>query len=124
VIPASRYKNKSEHVVPLVGEVKRLIGDGFSIANFTLLKQRIDAELDIAHWTFHDLRRTARSLMSRAGVDADIAERCLGHTIGGVRGIYDRHSFLEEKRSAFEKLARMVDSILNPPTGNVIALRG
>ena len=39
-------------------------------------------------WRLHDLRRTARSLMSRAGVSADIAERCLGHIIGGVRAVY------------------------------------
>jgi integrase len=123
IIPAARYKNKQEHVVPLVGDVRRLIGDGFGSKNFSELKNRIDAELDIPHWTFHDLRRTARSLMSRAGVDADIAERCLGHTIQGVRGIYDRHSFLEEKREAFAKLAGLVERIVNPQS-NVVALRG
>ena len=44
--------------------------------------------------------------MSRAGVSADHAERCLGHVIGGVRGVYDRHEFADEKRAAFEALAR------------------
>jgi hypothetical protein len=38
----------------------------------------------------HDLRRTARSLMSRAGVAPNIAERCLAHTI---RGVYDRYAY-------------------------------
>jgi integrase len=124
IIPASRYKNKREHVVPLVGNVKQMIGEGFgSSSNFSKIKRRIDAKLSIPHWTFHDLRRTARSLMSRARVDADIAERCLGHTIQGVRGIYDRHSFLEEKRAAFEKLAALVETIVNPQD-NVVALRG
>jgi hypothetical protein len=50
--------------------------------------------------------------MSRAGVNADIAERCLGHVIAGVRGVYDRHSFLEEKRAAFEALAGEITRIL------------
>ena len=50
--------------------------------------------------------------MSRAGVPADHAERCLGHVIPGVRGVYDRHEYLEEKRDAFAKLAAMLDSIL------------
>jgi hypothetical protein len=59
--------------------------------------------------------------MSRAGVDADIAERCLGHVIGGVRGVYDRHSFLEEKRIAFEKLAALIEGIVNPQE-NVVPL--
>ena len=35
--------------------------------------------------------------MSRAGVSADIAERCLGHVISGVRGTYDRHAYFDEK---------------------------
>jgi integrase len=63
-------------------------------------------------WVFHDLRRTARSLMSRAKIPADHAERCLGHVMGGVRGTYDRFEYLEEKRDAFEKLARTIDSIV------------
>jgi hypothetical protein len=46
-----------------------------------------------ANWVIHDLRRTAWSLMSRAGVASDHAARCLGHIIGGVRGVCDRHDF-------------------------------
>jgi hypothetical protein len=68
----------------------------------------------------HDLRRTARSLMSRAGVLSDHAERAIGHVIGGVRGIYDLHEFYSEKRAAFEALASQIDRIVNPPTENVL----
>jgi integrase len=71
-------------------------------------------------WTLHDLRRTARSLMSRAGVNPDIAERCLGHVIGGVRGVYDRHKFVEEMRHAFEALATQIERIVHP-VENVVA---
>jgi integrase len=39
---------------------------------------------DMPHWTIHDLRRTARSLMSDADIRPDIAERVLGHAITGV----------------------------------------
>ena len=53
----------------------------------------------------HDLRRTARSLMSRAGCDVDHSERALGHVVGGVRGVYDRHEFKAEKARVFEALA-------------------
>jgi hypothetical protein len=51
--------------------------------------------------------------MSRAGVPSDIAERVLGHAIGGVRAVYDRHDFLVEKADALEKLAALVDRIIN-----------
>jgi hypothetical protein len=42
--------------------------------------------------------------MSRAGVDADIAERAIGHVIGGIRETYNRYEYLDEKRAAFEAL--------------------
>jgi integrase len=66
----------------------------------------------IPNWTLHDLRRTTRSLMSRAGVPSDHAERCLGHVIGGVRGAYDRHEYRDEKAKAYEALARLVEFIV------------
>jgi integrase len=77
----------------------------------------------IRHWVLHDLRRTARSLMSRAGVSPDIAERCLAHAIGGIRGVYDRHSFIKEKRHALETLAAEIERIVVPPPANVVPLR-
>ena len=68
----------------------------------------------IPNWTLHDLRRTAKTLMVRAGVRPDISERVLGHVIAGVEGTYDRHSYADEKRDALEKLAQIVERILNP----------
>ena len=73
-----------------------------------------------ANWTIHDLRRTARSLMSRAGVRPDIAERVLGHTIKGVEGVYDRHSYREEKAHALRQLAALIDNILTPTDAKVV----
>ena len=60
--------------------------------------------------------------MSRAGVNADHAERCLGHVIGGVRGTSDRHEYHAEKKQAFDALAVQIERIINPPKGNVTAL--
>jgi integrase len=80
-------------------------------------KPKFDKALpaDMPRWTIHDLRRTARSLMSRAGVSSEHAERVLGHVIGGVEGVYDRHSYMDEKAGALEKLAQLIDRIINPP---------
>jgi integrase len=66
-------------------------------------------------WTLHDLRRTGRSLMSRAKVSSDHAERVMGHVIGGVRETYDRYEYLEEKRDALRELAALVEEIVNSP---------
>jgi integrase len=91
--------------------------------NFSVDKRELDAKLPkLPHWTLHDLRRTARSLMSRAGVRPDIAERVLGHAIPGVEGVYDRHSYSAEKADALVRLADLVETILNPPEGNVVAV--
>ena len=73
-------------------------------------------------WTIHDLRRTARTLMTAAGIDPDHAERALGHKIGGVRGVYDRFAYREEKRRAFEAVALQIDYILNPRS-NITPMR-
>jgi integrase len=131
-----------DHVIPLSAAALELIGEkpegakknswyifsttagekafsGFSKAKATLddaiaaIREK-DGRAPIERWTLHDLRRTARTLMSRARVQPDHAERCLGHVIVGVRGVYDRFEFLDEKRAAFEALAALVSRILNP----------
>jgi integrase len=76
--------------------------------------RKADPKVNVERWTHHDLRRTARSLMSRAGCDVDHSERALGHVIGGVRGTYDRHVFKQEKTHVFEALAAQVERILCP----------
>jgi hypothetical protein len=77
-----------------------------------------------AWWRLHDLRRTAKTLMMRAGVRPDISERVLGHVIGGVEGVYDRYEYLVEKRDALSKLAEIVPEIVTQkPDGNILRLR-
>jgi hypothetical protein len=82
----------------------------------------LDENAGVTGWTLHDLRRTARSLMSRAGVPSDHAERCLGHVLPGVRGVYDRHAYHAEKQRTFEALAAQIERIVNPQD-NVVPLR-
>jgi integrase len=84
--------------------------------------RKAEGRAPMKQWQLHDLRRTGRSLMSRAKVDADHAERCMGHLIGGVRETYDRYEYLDEKRKAFEALAGLVALILDPPADNVVKM--
>jgi integrase len=85
-------------------------------------KPRLDRMSGISGWTLHDLRRTARSLMSRARVTPDDAERTLGHAIGGIRGIYDRHAFKDEKADALRRLAALIEGIVHPHAANIVPL--
>jgi integrase len=100
-------------------------GRGNSYANgYSKLKSAFIERLpEMPPWRLHDLRRTARSLMSRAGVRPDIAERVLGHAILGVEGIYDRHQYREEKAQALQMLAGLIENILRPEAANVHRLR-
>jgi hypothetical protein len=61
--------------------------------------------------------------MARVGVADNVAERVLGHAITGVHGIYNRHDYLAEKNDALQRLATLVETIINPPeTTNVVEL--
>jgi integrase len=149
IIPQERYKTGLELVIPLstaaqgvFSAVPKIGKSGFvfttdgrrPLGGFSKFKRNFDtkvvtelrklnSEADLPRWTLHDLRRTARSLMSRADVPSDHAERCLGHVLPGVRGTYDRHEYLVEKRRAFEALAALIDRLVNP-VDNVVALPG
>jgi integrase len=97
-------------------------GDNRWLSGFSKAKDNLDAKLPgIPHWTLHDLRRTARSLMSRAGISTEHSERVLGHATRGIVGVYDRHHYRDEKREALAKLAALIDSIVHPRE-NVVAL--
>jgi integrase len=89
--------------------------------SFGPAKGKFDAKL-AKPWVVHDLRRTARSLMSRAGVRPDIAERVMGHAIAGIEGIYDRHSYRDEKADALARLAALIDAIVHKRTADVLPM--
>lgn len=139
------YKTEIAQTVPLSTAVQAIIGkcgrssgylfsadgkapfSGFSKCLYRLVKninalRKAEGRGAMPHWTLHDLRRTARTYMPRAGVTPDTAERVLGHVITGVRGVYDQHDYLEEKRRALEALAELILGIVTPTDGKVVRL--
>jgi integrase len=95
-----------------------------SFRGFASGKRHINDKLpDMQPWTIHDLRRTARSLMSRAGVSSEHAERVMGHAIGGIEAIYDRHRYAAEKGDALKRLAALIDSIVHPRSAEVVPMK-
>ena len=124
-LPASRNKTGVELVRPLSQAALALLAELPRVCEFVFsrsgrgamggiadLKYRLDQVSGTSGWTIHDLRRTARSLMSRAGTSSDHAERCLGHIMPGIRATYDRHSFIPEMKIAYEQLASLIGSIV------------
>ena len=75
----------------------------------------------------HDLRRTASTLMGRAGVTRADIKSVLGHSGGGdVTLIYDRFDRLPERTAALERLADALRNACRLPgsrTADVIPLR-
>lgn len=126
-IPPERSKNGQPHPVPLsdlaltllrhlrrrFGETQYLIPSrcwrsrhGAPITVRALSQGIRDREehFGVKHFTPHDLRRTAASLMTAAGVPRLHVEKVLNHTIDDVAEIYDRYDYAEEKRAALKRL--------------------
>lgn len=78
---------------------------GSHYSGYSKGKKALDAKVSIPAWRLHDLRRTARSLMSRAGVPPHIAELTIGHVQKGIVATYDRHAYDAEKAQAILDLA-------------------
>jgi integrase len=119
-LPRGRVKNDNGHEVPLsepalaiIASVPRISGrellftttGNTPVSGFSKAKVEIDEACGVEDWTLHDLRRTVASGMARLGVSLPVIEKILNHTSGsfrGVVGIYQRHSYAEEKRAALD----------------------
>ena len=117
---ATSYSKREGYVFPAAH------GGGY-VSGWSKMKRAFDAKVGVTSppvspWAFHDLRRTARSLMSRAGVQPHIAERVMGHAIAGVEGVYDRFAYKEEKADALKRLERQIRDVVTPPPNNVLKL--
>jgi integrase len=152
-LPAERVKNGLRHEVPLSDAAMSIIGTlphikttkGFifttrrdaAVSGFSRAKDGLDATIaaglphgtkELDHWTFHDLRRTVASGMARLGIQIPVIEKILNHSSGtfrGIVGVYQRHSYSEEKRKALEVWSTFVQSVVagQSPT-NVVRLKG
>jgi integrase len=135
LLPDSRNKSKQDLARPLsvaaldaLSAAPRIAGsdfvftyDGGRLGGIGRRKIEFDKASGVSGWVLHDLRRTARSLLSRAGVPAEIAERCLGHLQPGIQQTYDQHKYIAEMANAYERLAALISQIVDPQP-NVVAM--
>jgi integrase len=142
-LPAARAKNSVEHSIPLSDQaadilrsLPRIDGSKFvftingrnPIRGAHQAKRRIDALLPyVPPWVLHDIRRTVASGMARLGVNLPVIEKLLNHVSGsfaGIVGVYQRHSFADEKRAAMQSWARNVEAIVTGETAaNVVSMK-
>jgi integrase len=144
VLPAERTKNGVQHEIPLsasaiaiLKSLPRIDGSDFVLttngeaasSDFGKKKDKLDALLpsDMLDWRLHDLRRSCASGMAKVGIALPVIEKCLNHIGGsfaGIVSVYQKHTFAEEKRRAFDAWARHVEGLVvgKTKTPNVVAL--
>jgi integrase len=143
LLPKERAKNGVEHSIPLSDQaaeilkaLPRIAGSDFvltlngrnPIRGTPLIKRRIDKLAPpMPPWVLHDIRRTVASGMARLGINLPVIEKLLNHVSGsfaGIVGVYQRHSFADEKRTAMAAWSRFVEQLVTGnATANIIELR-
>lgn len=108
------------------------------VSGFSRAKRQIDREIELllrkaqeegtlAEWRYHDLRRTLATGLQRLGVRFEVTEAVLNHISGakgGVAGIYQRHDWRVEKRTALDAWTRHVVALGDgASSGKVVAFR-
>lgn len=105
----------SELVMPGRGSLtKPFASNAMNVALNTALQGH-----DIPAFTIHDLRRTASTLLHENGWPSDVVEKALNHTIGGVRGVYNRAEYADQRREMLQFWADFAGGLT---TKNVLIL--
>ena len=127
-IPKEKSKTKKKFVRPLAPEALKIIKwqietfGGFT--NFVFpsgsYKQHISPQTinklsrsvvkgeQMERWSCHDFRRSLSTILSSNKVELHVTEKMLGHSLGGILAIYNKHDWLEEQREAYELWERLL----------------
>jgi len=96
--------SKSEYVLPSRSSLRK------PISSSTLNAAIRTLELDIQDFVIHDFRRTASTHLHEAGFNSDWIEKALAHEQKGVRGIYNRAEYADQRREMLQWWADFVDA--------------
>jgi len=141
-LPGARTKNGKPHVIPLSAPALTILkarpqngrdfvfGYGKGFTGWAWAKAALDERTGpLEPWVLHDLRRFfSTNAHDKLGVPPHIVEACLGHVSGfksGVSGVYNKATYLDERRRALEKWAAFLEGIIagKQPTAKVVRLR-
>lgn len=98
----------SDYVLPARSRARMARYDGDAAVSKDAMREAIDYWIDqhspkVRRFTPHDLRSTMKSHLRKLGVPREVSEMCLNHKLPGVEGIYDQHTYYDERRGALEK---------------------
>ncbi|NIF54508.1 site-specific integrase [Burkholderia sp. Ax-1724] len=76
---------------------------------------------DFESFSVHDLRRTASTQLHEAGFNSDWIEKCLAHEQRGVRAVYNKAEYAEQRRTMLQAWADTLDGWIakNPASDSV-----
>lgn len=134
VIPKGRMKGRKEHIIYLSDQAMDILtgmkvcamgSDYLMPGRYDIKKPLSNAALnnvidgtvkrinekgiEFEPVTVHDLRRTASTLLHEAGYNSDWIEKCLAHVQNGVRAVYNKAEYAEQRRKMLQEWADMVD---------------
>lgn len=66
---------------------------------------------NIPHFTPHDLRRTASTILNERGYDSDWIEKALNHSVPGVRGVYNRAQYAKQRKRMLQEWADFLEGL-------------
>jgi len=112
-LPKELTKNKREHLFPVCKTALKLLNGTLSQGLLFPARGKADKpfngwskskpEVDIPHWTLHDLRRSFSTHLSALGVQPHVTERLLNHIQGSltpIAQVYNKYAYLDEMREA------------------------
>lgn len=123
---AAAYNGQSDYVFPSPQSITRTPDDADRCVDRHSLSRAILRKLGtptaegiapaagtfgLEPFTPHDLRRTCRTHLAKLRVPSEIAERVLGHKIGGMVDVYDQHDYLDECREALALWGAKLDKL-------------
>ncbi|AAN33560.1 integrase [Brucella inopinata BO1] len=133
-IPKERMKRRNPHLVFLSRQVLEIFTalKTFAGGSEYVLPSRYDSDLPMSSATLnqvltltyrlaqkegqslgkfgpHDLRRTASTLLHEAGYNTDWIEKCLAHEQKGVRAVYNKAEYRDQRRAMLQDWADMID---------------
>jgi integrase len=107
----------------VTGKIKRAIDERVLNCMDELASTKTPTQAPgLKHWTNHDIRRTVRSQLSRLKISEEAREAVLAHARPGIKGTYDHHDYLDEKREALELWAARLRTFVEPTPSNVVPL--
>ncbi|SFA85037.1 Site-specific recombinase XerD [Collimonas sp. OK607] len=132
-IPAERMKKDREHWVHLSSQAITLLTELWQLSHSDryilpmrrgycedrpIAKSTLNAAVramntDVQHFVIHDFRRTASTHLHEMGQSSDAIEKALAHSIKGIKGVYNRAEYADERRKILQLWANFVDAQIN-----------